>query len=212
MVNVDDEYCLDAYPVTRAEYAAFVAAKNGDMSGQVTECVGNATYEPPDRDSTGLGCVANTTADPTNAVECVDWCDANAYCVWAGKRLCGPRDVPRGSTDLVISELGHACTNRETTGTACGVADCDPVCQLPSREEPPSRSRPNCKGRPPTLDGVFMLGGAVHELHAPCRPAGDGMGPICPLLNAGNDCVITTARRDRTSAAIGFRCCAQPEG
>ncbi|HEY3499700.1 MAG TPA: SUMF1/EgtB/PvdO family nonheme iron enzyme, partial [Polyangiaceae bacterium] len=76
-------YCVDRTEVTNAEYLAFL---NSDETG--TEVI------------PGNVCAWNTSFVPTASwppvqneanlpVVFVDWCDAAAYCAWAGKRLCG---------------------------------------------------------------------------------------------------------------------------
>ena len=74
-------YTIDATEVTRGAYAAFVAAKAGNVSGQVSQCSWNTSYDP----------------DPFSPLEVasydlpvgVDWCDAYAYCQWNDQRCNG---------------------------------------------------------------------------------------------------------------------------
>lgn len=71
-------YCVDSTEVTGRQYLEFLAAKAGDTSGQPVDCSWNTTFEPA------------ADIDPNEyPVAFVDWCDALAYCTWAGKRLCG---------------------------------------------------------------------------------------------------------------------------
>lgn len=88
-------YCMDTRPPSQKEYKQFLDAKKGDISGQDVRCADNLTYDIPEStgsDSEPFACPAGTfTPDktPNKPVECVDFCDAAAYCAWAGKRLCG---------------------------------------------------------------------------------------------------------------------------
>ena len=71
-------FFIDATEVTVAQYAEFLTAKAGDVSGQPQDVCGwNSTYEPA------------ALPDPPNfPASNIDWCDARAYCEWAGKHLC----------------------------------------------------------------------------------------------------------------------------
>jgi hypothetical protein len=86
MVIVDAgglSFCIDSTEVTNAEYDTFLSATDGGSveagifdGGLADGCDSNLTF-------------ARITADPaTFPVDQVDWCDAYAFCKWAGKRLC----------------------------------------------------------------------------------------------------------------------------
>ena len=94
-------YCIDDTEVTNGDYDRFVRAN--------VPAVGTGSTQP-------AACVANTTFIPAGAwppaqplstsfgipVRHVDWCDALAYCKWAGKVLCG--DV----AGQPVAEIGRA--------------------------------------------------------------------------------------------------------
>jgi len=75
-------YCIDATEVTQAQYSQFLFVKKGDTSGQEARCTWNMSY--------GVTCGGfDPVARGGYPVVCIDWCDAVAFCSWAGKRLCG---------------------------------------------------------------------------------------------------------------------------
>src|SRR5690606_8434471 len=77
------DYCIDKTEATKGHYAQFRADKDGDYSGQASYCEWNVDY--------GQGNCApySPTDNPNFPAACMDWCDADAFCKWAGKRLCG---------------------------------------------------------------------------------------------------------------------------
>jgi hypothetical protein len=92
-------FFIDATEVTVGQYAEFLTAKNGDTSGQPADVCGwNDSYQP--------AALQNPSDWPASDV---DWCDARAYCEWAGKHLC--RDIgntgPLAYDDLFVSSASQ---------------------------------------------------------------------------------------------------------
>ena len=84
MVNVASLFCIDSTEVTVDEYARFLTAAKapGSLGEPMPACGFNKTYAP-----SGPG--YNPAAPGALPATYVNWCDAFAYCAWAGKRLCG---------------------------------------------------------------------------------------------------------------------------
>lgn len=108
------DYCIDFTEVTSAHYKLFL--DTGPSLAQLPAvCNWKTGFTPR---ASGNQCVAKHY-DPVNLpnrpVACVDWCDAHAYCAWAGKRLCGR--VGGGATpfdaiaDADESEWFNACSD-----------------------------------------------------------------------------------------------------
>jgi hypothetical protein len=209
-------FFIDATEVTVAQYAQFLAAKNGDVSGQPADLCGwNTTYEPT--------ALANPPEFPASNI---DWCDARAYCEWAGKHLC--RSV--GSVEPVAYE------DLFTTGvsqwfTACGGPlgashvsensndpNLDSACNANAGFGflEPVATNSDCEGYYP---GVFDLEGNVAEWIDSCLPSADAgldsRNDRCMLMGGSifdftSFCteVYDEYPRDDTASSFGFRCCA----
>lgn len=216
----DNSFCIDSTEVTNKQYLAFVEA-GVDAKSQGPECAWNTSFAP-----TSLGSDDYPVAN-------VDWCDAIAYCKWAGKYLCGKAINGKRVGPVTQSDVGDynthqwliACSAQKNRypygslpdGSACNVGENDAGRTLPVG------SKPGCEGSYP---GVFDLVGNVWEwFDGPCRSdaglevdGGDG-GPASNecwvkgggYLNRGSniDCRVDGlgSRRDTKVPFIGFRCC-----
>jgi formylglycine-generating enzyme required for sulfatase activity len=149
--STQDVYCIDQREVTFEEYKVFLAAKSGDVQGQATECSWNTTFDPeylaPGDDTSIDKCpVGSQPKSDDEPANCIDFCDALAYCEWAGKRLCGRIGGSKkwGRVDIgfkdgnepvgpqwealqkvaesVEMEFGYACTQGGTTAYPYGAS------------------------------------------------------------------------------------------
>lgn len=202
------EFSIDAYEVSGEAYALFLADEVVSES-QPPACAWNTTFEP----------TPWPPADLALPVVGVDWCDASAYCRWAGKRLCG--SIAGGPADFAAPTLASdqwyvACSgpmkwlfpySPTFNGETCNSAF-DPMPGLA-----PSGGFPNCQGYPP---GLYDMSGNVWEWVDACD--GDGMENQC-LRRGGS--FYSDAQKDlrcdlwsyrpRTTALdhVGIRCCSK---
>ena len=209
MVRVDS-YCIDATEVSVAQYRAFLNAREADAGGQRAACAWNTTFVPKD----GIPSIDFDALPVVN----VDFCDAVAYCEWAGKRLCGKI----GGGAIAIDELANplrsqwyrACSREGTIGVPYGTYD-PLVCNGADRDAGgllPVGSQPRCEGGYP---GIFDLSGNVREWEDACD---DGVGQEKRCLVRGGafydiastlDCANEQrVRIDEQNPGFGFRCCA----
>lgn len=206
-------FCMDSTEVTNAQYAAFVSA-NVSTSNQGAFCNWNATYLP----SSDWPYQAGADDKP---VGWVDWCDAQAFCKWSGKRLCG---VVGGGGNLTIAtienpllnEWAYACTKGgERTYPYGSVYDAT-KCNGGDTAEPDVieavKSRAGCEGG---FAGIFDLGGNMHEWVDGCVVGGDPATDFCGFSlpaysHVQSDMACTNfdgrARNDPLDE-IGIRCC-----
>jgi formylglycine-generating enzyme required for sulfatase activity len=221
-------FCIDSTEVTSDQYAEFINS-SPQIAGQPVECAWNAKYTPetewPIKDAGEL------------PMSWVDWCDAYAYCAWAGKRLCGKiggGPNPYDASALTQSEWYFACSGggqrtfpygTDFQLSACAVTEAGPG--EAGAEKVGSRSA--CVGG---FEGLFDLSGNVAEWEDSCDPTKDlgsdidgspaGSGDACrtrggsyddrPLrLHCASDDADPNGRsprpRSRKTARVGIRCC-----
>lgn len=202
-------HCIDATEVTVAAYLAFLAVSPG---GQPAECAWNQSYVPVG------GAPASSQLPITN----VDWCDARAYCAWAGKRLCGKLGggaVPYASyADPAVSEWQATCSgggvNAYPYGNGFSVSTCNG--QGAGFGAPVTvGSLAGCKGTAAPYDAVKDLSGNVWEWEDACNGAA-GASDSCrlrggsfnnpqPFMGCAADYAV---QRQAAFSSVGFRCCA----
>jgi formylglycine-generating enzyme required for sulfatase activity len=143
--------CIDTTEVTREQYAAFLADTNAHGAGSRLPNCGAAPYQ----DEPEAACSKEPTVCKGDCARhpqvCVTHCNAQAFCSWAGKKLCGTvGDVvptlpaledPRvsvwaaacgaGSTDLGRARRGYpygdefeptACNTEGRAGSGCAAS------------------------------------------------------------------------------------------
>lgn len=222
-------YFIDATEVTRCQYAAWVAT-SPSTDGQDPWCVDETDFAA-DED-----CMAEETACPANCAHhpqvCVTFCDAYAYCLAVGKRLCGAvggGEAPFDSfDDAEVDQWYNACSsggeNRYPYGDDYEPATCNGYdhpesgCQTGSCQTRPGGDVATCTPAAPYA-GVYDLSGNVFEWQDSCSSHVDGydrcrFGGGSYISSYGDDggnalrCSydIAGVRNDRYSN-LGFRCC-----
>jgi formylglycine-generating enzyme required for sulfatase activity len=213
---------MDATEVTNAQYAQFLTATGPDLDGTTGHlvddpdpgCWWKVTYIP-NRDSTKDAPGPNTpwpvTGKDAYPVANVDWCDAYAYCKWAGKHLCGKIGGGTNSyadyADATKSEWFNACSKGGTqtypygntySGTACPGGEPSGLGpELPcggSSQRPgcyswtvtvPVGSTATCKGG---YAGLFDLSGNLGEWEDSCSHSAVGpWGDACRPRGGGDN-------------------------
>jgi formylglycine-generating enzyme required for sulfatase activity len=203
-------FCIDVTEVTNAQYLAFLGAVDGAVATLPPACNDNGGLAP--RAPSGAWPVAS--AAQTLPVTYVTWCDAVAYCTWAGKRLCGA--IGGGGSDpydasSTESQWYYACSNGGHLGYPYGDAYAPTRCNGVDY----SGGRPvdvgsvkSCVGGFP---GVYDMSGNVEEWEYACRPGdagclnrGGSFGDSAGGLGCG---AYSLNARDFVSDHTGFRCC-----
>jgi formylglycine-generating enzyme required for sulfatase activity len=209
-----DRFCIDATEVTTAQYTEFVTATAGNTTGQGAECAWNTTFAP-------ASCNNDATLRPDHPITGVDWCDAVAYCRWAGKRLCGRIG---GGTNPVAeyksaatSQWFNACSGGGRRVYPHGDTFDSTLCNTGAANRNATvatGSLPGCEGGFP---GIFDLSGNAAEWEDSCASSGSPGNDQCRLrggdfnnTNASNNtCDYDTSDpRDARDCDTGFRCCA----
>lgn len=202
-------YWMDQTEVSNAQYSAFLsdtAAKT-----QPAECSANTSFVPDptcdgrDADAGDGGMAAKPDNLP---VVCVDYCDAAAYCAWAGKTLC---KGGAAATDAKTSRWYAACSEGgpkaypNASGTSVG------TCNAKSGGALAPVGTSSCE----TNDGVQDLAGNAAEWVDECDGAGkcNVRGGSVQSNAQDGSCkgALSLPRippNPSVLAFVGFRCCA----
>jgi formylglycine-generating enzyme required for sulfatase activity len=208
-------FCIDSTEVTNAQYAAFLAGTAGAPPTQPSYCAWNASLRP-------VAGWPYPSGDDAKPVTSVDWCDAHAFCAWAGKRLCGrpgggPADPTRYASPAE-SQWDYACTHAGDgqhawpygnlpQSTACNTADRDAGVVVPVA------SFGGCVGGFP---GIFDMSGNAEEWEDSCTAYTPDAADSCRMRGGAPDdpasaasCTFSNMHaRNFTENVKGFRCCA----
>jgi formylglycine-generating enzyme len=225
LIPASSSFCIDQWEVTQADYQSFLDARGADTTGQPAACAWNGSFVPTTDDA--AGCSATTyrpVEAPNLPVVCVDWCDADAYCTWRGKRLCGR--IGGGSTpeasgaDAAVSEWYAACSSGGTLAYPYGDTYDAAICngsEYGTSAPIPVGQATGCHAPAVPFATVFDLSGNVREWENSCT-ANTGATDGCRRRGGGWDSVPTSlictylydAERQAAEPGIGVRCCADP--
>jgi formylglycine-generating enzyme required for sulfatase activity len=162
----------------QAQYSVFLAAKGKDTSGQSDQfCAkNNHTYGFIYATDATPGCpqgVFTPDSTPDIPVGCVDWCDAAAYCQWAGKRLCGkvgggPVDLKDGPASSG-SEWYYACSQGGKTAYPYGNTYTKGTCYDGDPDAIGGKVADSmCHGNSSPFDSILDLSGNLAEWENSC--------------------------------------------
>jgi len=228
MVRIPDPdgttYCIDSTEVTNRHYFEFLSAKGSgvdggtDTSGQDPWCWWNTDYDP----LTVSFCQGfyDPYARADRPVTCIDWCDASAYCKWAGKHLCGKigggMNGLADGNDATKSQWFNACSKGGTLAYPYGSTYDATACNGLDNgrgDVVAVGSKKTCTGG---YAGIFDLSGNVWEWEDSCDGT-SGAGDYCRdrggAFNYAADSLTCETQLGGTRSSvfglIGFRCCAE---
>lgn len=166
--------------------------------------------------------------DPDKPMRCIDWCDARAFCIWAGKDLCAIRPSVDNYYPVEPEQWSIACspTSAYPYGStperrACNIGIPPEECGLLTGGKC-SVSKVKHFAHCTYPGGPFDMVGNVSEWVLPCEVGngngGDGASDYCVHRGGSFEdselevsCslpALLTERRDQRSRTRGFRCCA----
>ena len=222
-------FCIDSTEVTNTEYAEFVTAVSMGasiaMPANGTHCAWNGSIAPK---TSGDGCTpstTDTTMHPDWPVTCVTWCDAYAYCAWAGKRICGAVDgeLVQECYATVINptnEWYEACSANGTRTYPYGSSYVKGACNTKDLYDA-GFAVANVEAFDACVGGysnLYDMGGNVEEWFDSCQDLGEG-GANDSCHESG-DCFNYAATgfarcdnddsdyRSFAGTDVGIRCCA----
>jgi sulfatase modifying factor 1 len=205
-------FCIDGTEVTSAQYNDFLLT-GPPATGQPSVCSWNTSYLP------GNGWTFSP-AEGTLPIANVNWCDAYAFCKWAGKRLCGK--VGGGAADFSSfaspdNEHYVACSNNSTRVYPYGNTFSSTACNGVERDAGHVVAVGSLSGCQGGVPGLFDMSGNVEEWQDSC----DGnSGPNDACLDGsgafdfgnppdGTRCDFADSdARNGQLPDVGIRCCA----
>jgi formylglycine-generating enzyme required for sulfatase activity len=209
------DYSIDVTEVTQGQYDAWLLTNPEAPASTDKNCSWNTSYA---EQATGY---SGTNAEHHPVVN-VDWCDAYAYCLGVGKRLCGaigegPVAYSVGYADASISQWYRACssggTNTYQYGNSYQASYCDGDAASDAQQTVAVGSFRQCVTSATGYAGAYDLSGNVSEWEDSCDST--GQLAFCRLrggsyyndddgLTCGSDAYDN---RSGVSVNVGFRCC-----
>lgn len=211
-VPFDGKFTIDMYEVRNKDYEVFAAAPVS-LEIQIPACAWNDDFTPQQP-------WPQDAAKGKLPVVFVDWCDADAYCRWAGKRLCGRIGGGSGPTKVEeifnknIDQWYRACSgtggNLYPYGATYEAGRCNDVAA--SKGGPVEVGEMlSCEG---SGAGLFDMSGNVWEMTDAC----ESDAPFARCLRRGGGwktslakdlrCDLQSLReRNLVYDHVGFRCC-----
>lgn len=214
-------YCIDATEVTQPQYAKFVAAAVDPQKQSREYCrLYNPSFTPAVRGDHVEGCDAGVY-DPEKwgdiPVSCVQFCDAVAYCEWAGKRLCGAIGGGAASSEDVASKQSQwymACSQGGKTKYPYGDTYEPGKCDNRGKDAQYgllTAEESRCGGSVSPFDQVKDMSGSVMEWEDAAEGAynflvrGNFRHSTDDTFNCDGPSILTGIQ---TLPSVGFRCCA----
>ena len=205
-------FCIDTTEVTNLQYAAFATTNLPITTSQPAECAWNSSFiQSSIPDLIGHG---------ANPAAFVDWCDAAAYCAWAGKRLCGKigggPTTSGESDDATASQWYAACTSAGANVYPYAATYASAACigEKPNGTSDPTSAVPTttCAAGAKAL---YDLSGNVAEWSNACLSGTSVDKDLCELRGGGGTdgqaalrCDAFRADKRSTQVKdVGFRCC-----
>jgi hypothetical protein len=212
--------CIDSTEVTNEQYQRFVTS-NPPLTGQHPRCSWNNDFEPG---------VPPTVGREQYPVVGVDWCDAYAFCAWAGRRLCGRigggPNLPADFADATKSQWYEACiSGSQDLRFPYGDAYQANSCNYSGTQIVPVGYTSTCHAPAAPYSGIFDLSGNADEWEDSCDLVGgqsaNGSSDTCRVRGGSyEDGDLTNPQvflecaadwfwtRNLRRETVGFRCCA----
>jgi sulfatase modifying factor 1 len=221
-------FCIDSTETTNAEYAQFVniVGDAGVLEGTPSACSALKGAVPSQSWPYAQG-------QDQAPVQFVNWCQAYAYCKWAGKRMCGAIKGPDSEggalfygskVDPTQSQWFNACSRGGEQAYPYGPTF-QPFCGgsieagVPGPQ--PVLYYPKCVG---PVSGLYDMSGGVREWTDSCAAqtnngvsdGAEGPGDQCVAMGGAYssqnaaDLACDSVRnwqRNSTVGDIGIRCC-----
>ncbi|MCA9583975.1 MAG: SUMF1/EgtB/PvdO family nonheme iron enzyme [Myxococcales bacterium] len=213
MVRTDAGFCVDVTEVSNAQYLPFYESTQVAAPPAPPGCAWNVDFKP-----SVWRMNAPYFSEPDFPARAVDWCDAWAYCAWAGKRLCGdlaggPASATDGA-DASANAWTYACSSGGATVYPYGNNYNQNACNGDNEIGGATAvgSLAGCVG-----GGVYDMSGNMWEWEDSCVTV-TGAGDSCRVRGGSHTrpegqltCATSfaTPRSDATGNN-GIRCCAYP--